>query len=274
MNVSVIIPSFNRRAVLSRALHSVYAQSLPALEVIVVDDGSTDGTDEMVQTRFPQVTYVYQPNGGVSAARNNGIRLAQSEWIALIDSDDEWRPEKLRRQYEALVRYPDFRVCHTEEIWIRRGKRVNAKRIHAKAGGWIFQHCLPLCAMSPSSILIHRDVFDEVGLFDETLPACEDYDLWLRITAKYPVLFIPNAQIIKYGGHDDQLSNKHPGMDRFRIYALEKIVQSGILSATNRQAAVDMLLKKIHIYCQGAEKRQKYREVDFYRQLINYYSVV
>ncbi len=102
-----------------------------------------------------------------------------------------------------------MRVCHTDEIWIRNGRRVNARKKHGKKGGWIFQHCLPLCAMSPSSIMIHRDVFTALGGFDERLPACEDYDLWLRITARYPVLFTRQPLIEKYGGHDDQLSRKY-----------------------------------------------------------------
>ncbi|MGB7490221.1 MAG: glycosyltransferase family A protein, partial [Thermoanaerobaculia bacterium] len=189
-DVSVVIPTFDRASVLARAVDSVVAQTHSPAEVIVVDDGSTDDTAELVERRFPSVRLLRQENRGVSAARNRGIEASGGEWIALLDSDDEWRPSKLERQMSGLEERPELRVCHTDEIWIRQGRRVNPRQIHAKHGGWIFEHCLPLCAMSPSSILIHRSIFEVVGMFDEELPACEDYDLWLRICSRYPVLYV------------------------------------------------------------------------------------
>ncbi|MES9888132.1 MAG: glycosyltransferase family A protein, partial [Candidatus Sedimenticola sp. 6PFRAG1] len=227
MQISVVIPTHNRATVLERALASVLTQTHPAMEVIVVDDGSEDRTRELLAQKFPSVRYLHQPNQGVSSARNLGIANARGDWIAFLDSDDEWLPGKLQAQKELLSNHPDIRICHTEEIWIRDGKRVNQMKKHTKQGGVIFRHCLPLCVISPSSVMIHRDVFEQVGVFDESLPACEDYDLWLRICARYPVAFIEQPQINKYGGHDDQLSRRHWGMDRFRLQALEKIIVSG-----------------------------------------------
>ncbi|MET0093096.1 MAG: glycosyltransferase family A protein, partial [Sedimenticola sp.] len=208
MQISVIIPTHNRADLLERALKSVQAQTLPPLEVIVVDDGSEDHTREMVSEKFPRVHYLHQPNRGVSSARNLGISEARGDWIALLDSDDEWLPSKLASQKTRLESQPGHHICHTEEIWIRNGKRVNQMKKHTKQGGAIFQHCLPLCVISPSSVLIHKSVFREVGLFDESLPACEDYDLWLRICARYPVTYVEQPQIVKYGGHEDQLSRR------------------------------------------------------------------
>jgi GT2 family glycosyltransferase len=225
--------------------------------VIVIDDGSTDDTHGLIRQSFPNVRYYHQTRTGVSAARNRGIAAARGTWIALLDSDDEWLPNKLETQLRALAADPAIRVCHTEEIWIRNGVRVNAMKKHAKQGGWIFNQCLPLCAMSPSSILIHRDVFAAVGTFDETLPACEDYDLWLRITARFPVLFIAAPLILKHGGHTDQLSRQYWGMDRFRIQALENIISSGTLCPENEAAAASMCSKKARIVAQGARKRGK-----------------
>jgi len=271
MNISVVIPTYNRRDLLRRALLSVFAQTLPPTEVVVIDDGSTDGTDAMIRNEFPAVRYYRQENRGVSSARNLGIRHAASDWLALLDSDDEWLPDKLIRQTAALAANPDSRVCHTEELWIRNGIRVNPAPKYAKTGGWIFTQCLPLCAMSPSTVMIHRSVFTDIGLFDTRLPACEDYDLWLRITANYPVLLIAEPQIKKYGGHDDQLSQMLWGMDRFRIDALQKIIATGQLSNENRQAAVAMLLTKAHVYLNGLIKRKKTDEADYYRQLIKRY---
>jgi glycosyltransferase involved in cell wall biosynthesis len=266
-SVSVIIPTFNRQAVIERALESIYAQSSLPSEVIVVDDGSNDDTATLIKNNFPDVIYLYQENSGVSAARNRGILEAKGQWLAFLDSDDEWLPKKLETQLNALSEQPDLKICHTEEKWIRNGKRVNQMNKHAKSGGWIFNKCLPLCAMSPSSIIIHRTLFNELGGFDENLPACEDYDLWLRVASRYSVLYIKTPQIIKYGGHDDQLSRKFWGMDRFRIASLEKIINSGLLSKTDKEAAVAMLLKKANIYLKGLRKRDKTVEIEYYETL-------
>ena len=264
-DVSVVIPTFDRQSVLPRALESVLTQTCPVGEVIVVDDGSTDGTAEMVANEFPKVRLIVQENRGVSSARNRGIEAAGGKWLALLDSDDEWRPEKIERQLTVLESRPEQLICHTDEIWIRHHRRVNPKRKHAKFGGRIFQYCLPLCAMSPSSVLIHRSVFDEIGLFDEEMPACEDYDLWLRICARYPVHFLDEPLVVKYGGHPDQLSRRIWGLDRFRIRALEKALQSEYLGDDDRQATLAVLLEKIEIFIAGAEKRQKWDEAEVYR---------
>lgn len=255
--VSVIIPTFNRAHTLPRAVDSVLSQTHQADAVIVVDDGSTDKTAETVAKRYPRVRYIYQENHGVSAARNTGITRTDSDWLALLDSDDEWLPEKLERQMTALNEDKAMRICHTDEIWIRNGKRVNPMKKHAKSGGWIFENCLPLCCVSPSSVVIHRSVFDEVGLFDDSFPTCEDYDLWLRIAAHYPFLYLEEKLLVKYGGHEDQLSRKHWGMDRFRIRALEKILASDTLSDTDRKSAEAMLAEKTRIVSEGARKRSK-----------------
>ncbi len=251
----------------------MYSQTLLPAEVAVIDDGSTDGTEAMLRKEFPQASYFYQENLGVSAARNLGIQQTTGDWLAFLDSDDEWLPEKLAKQKAALADNTEYKVCHTEENWIRNGVQVDVPKKYAKTGGWMFSDCLPLCAMSPSTTLIHRSVFADIGLFDTQLPACEDYDLWLRITAKYPVLLLEQPQINKRGGHDDQLSGAYWGMDRFRISALQKIIDAGQLSEQNRQAAVAMLLKKSGIYLNGVSKRGKIEEADYYRQLIERYEI-
>mgnify|MGYP001826120535 FL=1 len=262
MNISVIIPAYNRASVLGRALDSVFAQTRQATEVIVVDDGSVDDTTELVRSRYPRVQYLRQDHRGVSAARNHGMQAARHEWLAFLDSDDEWLPGKLGRQCQVILNKPDIRICHTDETWIRRGRRVNPMKKHAKQGGYIFLHCLPRCVISPSSVLIHRTVLDRVGMFDETLPACEDYDLWLRICAQYPVTYIPEPLITKYGGHADQLSRHFWGMDRFRIHALEKLVNREDLTSNEQEAVLLMLLEKIRIIQQGARKRGNHRLAD------------
>ena len=258
---------------LKRAIESVYTQTYHDFEIIVIDDGSTDETSKMMTDLFPNVRYFYQPNSGVSSARNTGLSHAKGEWIAFLDSDDEWLPLKLEMQVNLFNNNPGYKICHTNERWIRNGTEVNQMKKHKKSGGWIFPQCLPLCAMSPSSIVMHRSIFKEIGGFDTSLPACEDYDMWLRITAKYPVLFIEEAQIIKYGGHDDQLSKKYWGMDRFRIKALQNILLQNSLNDDYTQQATQVLLKKCKIFQQGALKRGKIEDAQHYQQIINKFQL-
>jgi len=272
LKISVIIPTHNRKMVLGRAIQSVLRQTLPPDEILVIDDGSTDHTAEFVSETFPQVILLKQPNKGVSAARNSGIRISKYDWLAFLDSDDEWLPQKLEKQVAALKIHPDFKICHTNEIWIRRGRRVNPKKRHQKFGGYIYEKCLPLCVISPSSVMIHRSVFEDIGVFDENLPACEDYDFWLRTCVKYPVLYIEEPLIVKYGGHEDQLSKKFWGMDRFRIYALEKMLNNQQLDARQELQTLEVLLEKISIYMKGAHRRGKEEEFKKYQEKYFQYS--
>ena len=249
--VSVVIPTWNRAYVLPRAIESVLAQSAPPGQVVVVDDGSTDGTVDLIRREFPSVVLVEQSNAGVSAARNVGIAHCEGEWIALLDSDDAWRPKKLEMQLEALDAAPDLRLCHTEEIWIRDGVRVNQMKKHAKAGGHLFQRSLKLCCISPSSAMIHRSIF-------------EDYDLWLRITGSEEVVFVETPLTMKYGGHPDQLSRAHWGMDRFRIAAIEKVLARGGLAPGDEAEAIRVVVKKLRILVAGARKRDNFEVVAEY----------
>jgi glycosyltransferase involved in cell wall biosynthesis len=261
LDISVIIPTYNRRNTLSRAVESVLNQIYKPIEIIVVDDGSTDGTKEMFSEMYPLVRYIYQANSGVSSARNTGINSASGDWIALLDSDDEWLPDKLDRQVKLLQDNAEIRFCHTNEIWIRNNVRINQKKKHQKYGGNIFNKCLDICRISPSSSLFHTSVIKDVGLFDESLDVCEDYDMWLRITSKYPVLFLDQPLIKKFGGHSDQLSRVFGGIEQYRIRSLEKILTSKSLSGSQFEAAKDMLIHKLQIYAKGLKKRDKNTEL-------------
>ena len=262
--VSIIITTFNRRSYLREAALSVLSQDYPEKEVIVVDDGSTDGSAEEVEGL--SLTYVYKENGGISSARNAGIAASHGDYIAFLDVDDLWLKGKLSTQVKAMEA-ENCKISYTDEIWIRNGKRVNQMLKHRKYTGWIFEQCLPLCIISPSSVVMERSVFDSVGLFDENLPACEDYDLWLRATCRYPVLFIEKPLIVKTGGHADQLSRKFEAMDRFRIESLIKLLKSEILPGEMREAALGELKNKCRIYALGAEKRNREEEARFYLSL-------
>lgn len=264
--ISVIVPTYDRVALACRALESVRSQTTAPLEIVLVDDGSSDGTAAVVRERFPDVEVVCQTHAGVSAARNHGVRRSRGEWVAFLDSDDEWLPEKLELQLAAITESPDVGLCHCDEIWIRRGRRVNPRRKHRKQGGRIFRACLPMCVVSPSAALVPRHVLDQVGPFDERLSACEDYDMWLRICSKHAVAFVDRQLVVKHGGHDDQLSRTVWGLDRFRIVALEKVLRDPTLSSADREAAREVLEEKIAIFAAGARKRGRESEADYYER--------
>src|SRR5919108_3565507 len=253
--VSVIIPTYNRAGLVREAIDSVLAQDYSRLELIVIDDGSHDHTPEVVRVFGNVVTCIQQPHMGVSAARNRGVAASHGALVAFLDSDDLWLPGKVTAQVALFQQQPQVQVCYTDEIWIRRGVRVNPRQIHQKHAGWIFLHALPRCIISPSSIMLRRTLWDKLGGFDEQLPACEDYDLWLRLTLCTPVVLVPERLIVKRGGHADQLSRCVPVLDQYRVTALEKILTAP-LSLSQRQAVLTHLVQKCHIVALGARKRQ------------------
>ncbi len=268
--VSVIIPTYNRGWIINEAIDSVLAQDYTEFELIVVDDGSTDHTSDVLDSYRNAIKVLSQQNKGVSAARNRGIAEASGKFIAFLDSDDLWLPQKLSRQVEFFNTTPDALICQTEEVWIRNGLRANPKKRHKKPSGMIFEPSLALCLVSPSAVMIRRSLLGMVGNFDETLPACEDYDLWLRISCRFPVYRIDTPLIIKRGGHEDQLSASF-GLDRFRIKAIKKIIESGFLSKGQYAAAVKTLKEKCNIYAAGCRKRGREEEALYYAKLADNY---
>ena len=269
MQVSVIIPTYNRVQTLIRAIDSVLNQKSPVDEIIVVDDGSTDDTANQISRNYPNVKLIRQSNLGVSAARNAGIKQAGFEWIALLDSDDTWMPEKIAAIQQAQQAQPEILLFHSDEIWIRNGVRVNPMNKHRKSGGWIFEHCLPLCVISPSAAVVHQSLLQSVSYFDESLPACEDYDLWLKICHQFPVGFLDRPLITKYGGHDDQLSGQFWGMDRFRIRSLEHLLEQQQLTRQQYFAAESMLTQKLNILLNGAKKHNNQEVIDEFTPMLD-----
>lgn len=269
---SAIIPSYNRKDFLKTAVSSVLAQTYPNFELIVLDDGSTDGTKEMISSfKDNRIIYLYQSNKGVAAARNSAFKIAKGEFLAFLDSDDRWASGKLERLLEYIKKYPDIKIFHTEEIWYRKGKLLAQKEKHKKPSGFVYKNALALCCIGISTAAVKRDVFADIGLFDETLPACEDYDFWLRATAKYEIKLIPENLTIKDGGRPDQLSRSVWGLDRFRIKALEKMLIIGTLTAEQHKWTLEELSKKCAIFAAGCEKRGKLEEASFYKNLSEKY---
>ena len=270
--VSVIIPTYNRGWILREAIDSVLAQDYSDFELIVVDDGSTDDTRAILGTYGRDIIVLQQPNQGVSAARNRGIAESRARLVAFLDSDDFWLPQKLTRQVAFFQSNPEALICQTEETWMRNGVRVNPKKRHQKPSGMIFEPSLALCLVSPSAVMIRKSLFDAVGLFDESLSACEDYDLWLRISCRYPVYLLDESLIIKRGGHQDQLS-KAAGLDKYRIRSLKKLIDSAKLTETQTGAAVRTLQEKCAIFANGCRKRRRADEAKYYEALAGRYQM-
>ena len=254
--IAVIIPTYNRCDLLKRAINSVIKQTITPKEIIIVDNGSTDQTYQMVSSLFPEINYFIEKKRGVSAARNKGILESKSKWIAFLDSDDAWKPTKLEKQMEFSIFNQDkYRIIHTDENWYRNKKFLNQLKKHKKSGGNIFKNSLQLCCISPSSVVLKKQIFDDYGLFDENLEVCEDYDMWIRITSKEEVGFLDSPLVLKYGGHSDQLSKKFWGMDRFRIKSLEKNLKKEHFSKSQKKNVLDTLIEKLTIVSDGALKR-------------------
>ncbi len=264
--VTVIIPTYNRGWIVGEAIDSVLRQDFSDYELIVVDDGSDDHTPEILAAYGERITVLRQSNRGVSAARNRGIAEAAGRLIAFLDSDDFWLPQKLSTQVKFFRDHPEAVINQTEEHWIRNGVRVNPGKRHLKFSGMIFERSLALCLVSPSAVMVKKTLFNTVGTFDELLPACEDYDLWLRISCRYPVDLIETPLIIKRGGHADQLS-KAPGLDKYRIQSLIKLLEGNLLAPQQKQAVMTTLKEKSIVYAGGCRKRGREEEAKYYYQI-------
>lgn len=266
--VSVVIPTYNRWPMVGEAIESVLAQSYRAWELIVVDDGSNDGTAARLAQYGSSIRQVLRQRGGVAAARNYGVGIARGRYVAFLDSDDFWMPKKLEIQAVFMEQHPEVQICQTEEIWVRRGVRVNPKAKHVKPSGDIFRRSLDLCLVSPSAVMITKELFNQFGGFDENFPVCEDYDLWLRIGVDHLVPLIPMCLVVKRGGHNDQLSRSNWGMDRYRVQSLRHLLHNG-LGGEKRQWVIEALTRKISILCQGARKRGKEHEAGAYEAMLS-----
>ena len=273
--ISVVIPTLNRINTLQRALDSVINQTYKPAEIIVVDNGSNDGTLKFLREQYPKITILTENKIGVSSARNKGIKKSINQWIALLDSDDAWHPRKLEIQTSMLdSALKEYNLIHTDEVWFRNNKHINQMKKHKKQGGYIFERCLSLCCISPSSVLFKKNILDKVGLFDESLPVCEDYDMWLKICSSEEVLFAQDKLTYKYGGHKDQLSKSYWGMDRFRIKSIENIIRNFDLTNKQKKQAKKELIKKLKIIINGAFKRNNLSIVNEFSTKLEYWDKV
>ena len=248
-------------------MESVFQQSYKNFELIVVDDASDDGTRSVLEKISGIRTRYLERHQGVSAARNCGVAVSEGEWLAFLDSDDEWLPHKLEKQLDWSAREKVGWV-HSDEIWIRNGVRVNPRKKHRKSGGDIFEKCLKLCLVSPSAVLMRRELFEEMGGFDEEFPVCEDYDLWLKMTSLYPVGFVSEPLIVKYGGHSDQLSRRYKCMDYWRVRALERILSLRDFDPERRQKVIEEMCRKARVLDRGMEKHGNREKLPYIKNIL------
>jgi glycosyltransferase involved in cell wall biosynthesis len=265
--VSIIIPTNNRYPLLLEAIESVRAQSYTDYELIVVDDASEDET--FLVKNEADIRYLPIPRCGMpGAVRNRGVEAARGEFLAFLDSDDLWQPEKLSRQIPLLDAQPDVPLIHTRELWRRGVKTVSQKgQKHARTGD-VFADALWKCTIGPSTVLMRTSVFKELGGFDESLEVAEDYEFWLRLTSRYPVAYIDEVLTIKRAGDWEQLSEKHGQIEEFRIEALFRLLEQERLPQDRRPESLSMLERKLRIWSVGAIKRGRNEEVrGFYDRL-------
>src|SRR5210317_126596 len=163
MQISVIIPTYNRAERLGKSIDSVLNQSYQDFELIIVDDGSDDNTAEVIESYSSDIVYLRQENSGPAAARNRGIEKARYDLLAFLDSDDWFAKNKLETQMESMNRNPSYLISHTQETWYRNGNILNQKVKHRKNNGDIFKQSLELCAVGMSTVMIRRETFERYG---------------------------------------------------------------------------------------------------------------
>jgi glycosyltransferase involved in cell wall biosynthesis len=252
---------------LLEAVDSVLAQSTQSFELIVIDDGSTDGTAEQLTRLDQTIRFERIEHGGPAAARNRGVALAHAPLLAFLDSDDLWAPTKLERQLAFMHDNPGCAISQTDEIWIRNGRRVNPGVRHRKRAGDIFIDSLRTCLISMSATMMRTDLFLSLGGFDETMLAAEDYDLWLRILIDHEAGLLDEPLVTRRGGHCDQTSARIPAIDRFRILALVKLLADDRLSLVRRTAVIEVLAEKCRIYAGGLARRGRIDQARFYERI-------
>lgn len=240
--MSVIIPTYNRRELVQRAIGTVLAQSRTVQEILVVDDGSTDGTEDALTTAFgDRIRYVRQANGGVSSARNHGLRLARGRYLALLDSDDEWLPEKTQRQIEWLQARPDYGMALCDVVRMdaeHRDVELFRRRELLPEDGMILKWVLLQPALVPASVMMRREVFETVGGFDETLATGEDLDFHLRVAARWPIGIVEQPLVRAMRGHDGLSSLARTYDDYVRVIERAAALAAGSVAEVDRERAL------------------------------------
>lgn len=255
--VSVIIPVYNRPVLLEQALFSVQEQTFSDYEVIVADDGSdapllAGNIALEIPFRHLKLPHCGRPG----AVRNAAVQEARGRYIAFLDSDDSWQPEKLALQLDA-IKASDCRWSHTRETWLRGDTIVSQRKQRHKREGDIFEDALVKCIVGPSTLLMERSLFIETDGFDSDLEVAEDYEYWLRVLDNNPIQYVDRELTIKQAGDWDQLSAKYGQIEIFRLLGLVNLLINRSLSDSRMELASESFVKKLAIFINGAKKRNR-----------------
>jgi glycosyltransferase involved in cell wall biosynthesis len=294
VGVTVVVPTCNRKESVTQALHSVLSQTYRDFEIVVVDDGSTDGTAahvlrtfgaearavELVARRNPaaltpfyhkfaslgvQVRYQYHLNRGLGAARNRGIRHARGSYIAFLEAEDLWEPAHLRSQIDFLETHRGACVSRVGEHPAKEGPRPRRARRGETVSGNVFAQALEQAPAGISCAVVHRSCFAECGEFDENMPSCEDYDLWLRLAARFPIYFVDGPEVTRRAPRPDGSQHAWTS-DRFRVYSLEKSFQSGQLDPEQRFLVSQALVRRCERLVEGYRRQKSEERANFYER--------
>lgn len=292
--VSVIVPTFNKKEQVREALQSVLDQKFQDIEILIADDGSTDGTPlalfkelgaqpeaidvlakmgnnsirpftHAFQCGGITVQYHYGINRGLSTARNRGIKSARGEYIAFLEPDDFWAPHHLSELISHLKRNREVKVCRVSERLIREGKSRAPKHPANRTTGWLFEASLDSSLMSISTVICHRSCFSICGCFDENMPACEEYDLWIRISSHFPIGFLDCNSVTRRTPRPAD-SIRAWNWDRFRVYALEKAFQSGHITPEQRYLVAQSIVLKCERLVEGFKRQKSDERSNFYER--------
>lgn len=272
--VSVILPVYNRLPLLKEALDSLTCQSYKDMEVWIADDGSTDGSLEYARQWIegrPGGVLALEHSGFPGLVRNRGASQAKGDWLAFLDSDDLWKPEKLEKQIEQIEKNPEISLWHCREVWLRGDSIVSQKKQRHQREGYIFADALKKCIIGPSTVLIRKDLWQWSGGFHEDMEIAEDYELWLRLCSREKVGYLDEALTVKRSGDWDQLSEKYGQIEIFRIEGLRVLVESSWFEKNGDRKtqimAEEELIRKCRIHSQGCLKRHKVNEAAKYEKI-------
>jgi glycosyltransferase involved in cell wall biosynthesis len=221
--ISVVIPTYNSGAYVLDALVSALEQTYPHVEVIVVDDGSTDNTRQLLEPYRDRIAYVYQSNRGLSGARNAGISHASGDWIAFLDADDVWLPDKLQRQVDRLRDLPEAGLVHTDAAYLlgRTGRLQARPTPTPPFEGDCHLQLFGGNRIVVSSVIVRREWLERCGVFDESLRQAEDYDCWMRLAPHIAFAFVPETLVL-YRLHDSNMSKDRRTLRSFEARVLDK----------------------------------------------------
>lgn len=233
--VSIIIPAYNSSRFISEAIKSIFNQTFKDFEIIVIDDGSTDDTKDVLKPFIHQIQYIFKENGGVASARNVGIRMSKGKYIAFLDYDDIWLPNKLELQVQILDTCPQVGLVHTDNLFLINNEtsshtcksKIKDKKL---LSGRIFKSLLmQKFFLTCSTVMVRKVCFDKVGLFDISLPPADDFDMWLRITKEWDCAYI-DIPLVKYRIHSSNISRNHQKMHSATFAVLTKIFTDSLFT--------------------------------------------